>query len=332
MKFTVCKDITSDFKTITEVLKYIKNNRNNKNKIEIFVKNGIYEEQIEILEDNISIIGESCDNTIIKSSFGAKELLCDGSKRGTFNTATVRTYGKNIILRNLSIYNEAGDGKIVGQAVALYTDGDNICVENCNIIANQDTIFTGPLPQCNIDGTTTGMGPRGDFPRTSGRHYFKKCYIEGDIDFIFGGAMALFEECTIFSHDKEGYITAASTPEKQQYGYLFLKCKILGQKNKDAKVYLGRPWRNNAKTVFINCQIDSHVKEELWHDWNKIDAHKTTFYAIDNQTLENFAYNSSAEKILKKIAPWSKVLTNEQGADYTKEFLKVFFDKKTLFF
>lgn len=345
--WTVALDGTGDFLSIQDALnkaaETTKSLTPNSYSIKIFIKKGTYIENIEVLLPNITIIGEDRNSTKITSNLGAKEILPDGTKRGTFRTATVRTYGNNITLKNLTIMNEAGNGKIAGQALALYTDGDKIMIENCSLYGYQDTVFTGPLPPCNKDGSTTGMGPRGDFPRTKGRHKFKDCFIEGDIDFIFGGAMALFENCEIFSHEAtteisnekkvfqeneegrkiqetKGYITAASTPADQSFGYLFLRCKIISNCPKNS-VYLGRPWRDNAKTVFLNCEIGEHIKKEMWHDWDKENAHNTTFYAIGS-TKENLE-NSS-------IANWTYILDKKSSQKYLKEFLRTFNNRKKL--
>lgn len=327
--YTVALDGSGDFSSIqnavNKAIETTKNLNPNSFSVKIFIKKGTYKENVEILLSNITIYGEDRNHTIITSNLGAKEILSDGTKRGTFRTATVRTYGNNISLKNLTILNEAGNGKIAGQALALYTDGDKILIENCSLYGFQDTVFTGPLPPCNKDGSTTGMGPRGDFPRTKGRHKFKNCFIEGDIDFIFGGAMALFENCEIFSHDAteeviKGYITAASTPADQKFGYLFLCCKIGGNCPNNS-VYLGRPWRDHAKTIFIDCEIGEHIKKELWHDWDKENAHNTTFYALGS-TKENLVNTFKAT--------WSYILDKKSSKKYLKEFLRTFNSRKKL--
>lgn len=309
-KIIVALDGSGDFTTLKSAFDSLqtetKQDEVNKIETEIFVKNGTYFEQVELLCSNVSVIGESVDNTIITYNAGAKEILADGVKRGTFCSSTFRLYGKNIKLANLTIRNDAGIGKIAGQAVALYTDGDDIVVENCKLIAHQDTLFTAPLPPTNIDGSVTGMGPRGFSERTSGYHQFIKCYIEGDIDFIFGGVKALFKDCEIFSNGS-GYITAACTPKEQEYGYLFLNCRITGNCG-EGTVYLGRPWRNFAKTVYANCKIEAHVNESLWNDWNKPEAHDTTFYAIDNCEFAKKPMN---------VPEW----THQSASEYVKGFL-----------
>ena len=158
-------------------------------------------------------------------------------------------------------------------------------INSCRLIGHQDTLFTGPLPPKEIEPDGF-IGPKQSAPRINGRQYYKNCYICGDIDFIFGSATAYFESCVIESlcrttnvNDIQGYITAASTPEGQEYGYVFSNCKLISKDCPPNSVYLGRPWRNYAKTVFLECSLGNHIHECGFHDWKKEDARNTVLYA-----------------------------------------------------
>jgi pectinesterase len=186
---------------------------------------------------------------------------------------------------NLTIQNTSGE---VGQAVALSVFSDRVVIGNCNILGNQDTLYA------------SGEG---------NRQYFKDCYIKGTTDFIFGSATALFENCTIHSK-KNSYITAASTPEGIEYGFVFKNCKLTADENV-TEVYLGRPWRIYAKTVFINCEMGNHIKPEGWHNWSKPEAEKTSFYGEYNCTGAGFKSQSRVS--------WSHQLSKSQAKDYTVE-------------
>lgn len=124
----------------------------------------------------------------------------------------------NFTASNLTFENSAGPGTKVGQALALYVDGDRIAFHDCRFLGNQDTLFTAPLPPKEIEPNGF-VGPKQFAPRINGRHFYQRCYIEGDIDFIFGGATAYFEDCEFFSkytgQPISSYVTAASTPEGQ---------------------------------------------------------------------------------------------------------------------
>lgn len=159
--------------------------------------------------------------------------------------------------------------------------------------------------------------------RMNGRQYYYQCFIRGDIDFIFGSATAYFEECEINSQKTDsdpiainpadqkiyGYITAASTPEGQEYGYIFSRCRLTGDCPPNS-VYLGRPWRNLAKTVFLECELGEHIRTEGWHDWNKPEAHDTIFYA------EYRCFGPGADT--KGRVRFSKQLTPEEAEQYNK--------------
>jgi pectinesterase len=218
----------------------------------IFVKAGTYTERIYVQRErgNIRVVGEDRDKTIVTYNLNANMPGPDGKPIGTFRTPTVQIDGDGMIWENITFANHAGP---VGQALALRADGDRLTFRNCKFLGWQDTILTN-----------------------RGRHYFVDCYIEGHVDFIFGAATAYFERCQIHAL-KDGYLTAASTPKDQAYGYVFADCKITGADG--ARTYLGRPWREFAKTVFLRTEMAAVVRAEGWHNWNKPNAEQTTVYA-----------------------------------------------------
>lgn len=314
----------SDFHTIAQAINSIP--ADNKEPVTIFIRKGIYNERLVINKPFITLEGEDLENTIITYGDYALMLMEDGSKRGTFRTPSVFIDTDDFTAKNIQFVNSAGFGKDVGQALALYVDGDRIVFDHCNLIASQDTLFTAPLPPTAFQaGGFTG--PKEFSKRKNGRHYYYNCFIRGDVDFIFGGATAYFDQCEIFSQKTDdlppasseeeqkvyGYVTAASTPEGQEYGYVFNQCRLTSDCPKKS-VYLGRPWRSFAKTIFMNCELGEHIKDEGWHDWNKADAHTTILYAEYNNT------GAGAEAILKgKRAPFSKQLSENEAQNYTIE-------------
>lgn len=307
---TVDQNGNGDFLTINEALSSVENKTDY---VEIFIKTGTYKERIEITRPNIALIGENREETIITYDYYAKMIMEDGSPRRTFRTYSVFLDGKNILAKNITFVNSSGLGKDVGQAIAVYAEGDLLTFKNCSFLGSQDTLFTGPLPPKVIEpGGFTG--PKEFAPRINSHQLYEDCYIQGDIDFIFGSATAYFERCEIFSQDIgeeiNGYVTAPSTPEGQEFGYVFHECRFTSN-CPDESVYLGRPWRNYAKAVFLNCEIGPHIHREGFHDWNKKDSHSTTFFA------EYKSYGKGANP--SKRAPWVKQLTDEEAKKYTKE-------------
>lgn len=307
---TVAKDGTGDFTMIQEAVNALSNDDSAKT---IFIKNGVYEEQVEIKVPYLTLKGESTEETVITYGLYANERMPDGYKRGTFRTYSVFIDTHDFKAENITFVNSAGLGKDVGQALALYVEGDHITFRNCNMLASQDTVFTGPLPPSVIKARGF-VGPKENAPRINGRQYYEKCLIRGDVDFIFGSATVYFEECEIFSQNinKEvnGYVTAPSTPEGQEYGYVFHRCKFTSD-CPPKTVYLGRPWRNFAQAVFLECELGAHIRDEGVHDWNKKDAHETMFFA----EYKNYGPGANIEK----REAFVKQLSDEEAKAYTLE-------------
>ena len=274
----VAKDGSGDFKYIQDAIDAVRVFL--PQPITIRIKKGVYKEKVTIPSTltNIAIIGE--DSTVISyDDFSGK------GKMETFDSYTLRVLGNDITLENLIIENTAGR---VGQAVALHIEGDRCVIRKCKFLGNQDTIFASG---------------------ENSRQHFVDCYIEGTVDFIFGPATALFENCVIHSK-ANGFVTAASTPNWVNYGYVFKNCKLTASSGVD-KVYLGRPWRSYAKTVFINCEIGKHILPEGWDAWGKAENEKTAYYAEYQSTGEG-AKSSSRVK-------WAYQLSDSEAATYTKE-------------
>lgn len=280
LSVTVAQDGSGDYKTIQEAVSACRAFQT-VDKI-IFIKNGIYKEKILIdsFLTHLKLVGESVEKTIISfDDFAGKANL------GTFTSYTLKIMGDDIVVENLTIENSAGE---VGQAVALHVEGDRCVFRNCRILGNQDTVYAAGQKS---------------------RQYFADCYIEGTTDFIFGAATAIFDRCTIHSK-RDSFITAASTPQGKYFGYVFLNCKLTA--NADVKkVYLGRPWRDYAKTVFLNCEMDSHILPEGWHNWDHQEREKTSFYG---------EYKSSGlGSASGKRVEWSHQLTEQEADTYVPE-------------
>ncbi|MBR2942585.1 MAG: pectin methylesterase [Clostridia bacterium] len=276
---------------------------------------GVYREKVSIIRANTTVCGESAEDTVLVYGDGAFETLPDGSKRGTFRTATLRTDADGVTLKNLTIRNDASPRERVGQALALYADGDMFTCEDCILDSFQDTLFTAPLPPKEVQKNGF-IGPKQYAPRKQQRHTYLRCTIRGDIDFIFGGAAAWFEACDIVSVDGrenrstpcEGYATAASTPEGQKFGYVFNRCRFLSDVMPAGSVYLGRPWREFAKTVFLYCELGAHIHPDGYTDWNK--PHENLFYA---------EYGCIGPGAMGMRAPFARQLTPEACREITYE-------------
>ena len=287
--------------------------------VTIHVDPGEYRERVEIHRPHVTLVGETADSVRIVGGLGAKMPSSDGSgidgTLGTFRTYTVLVDADDVRLENLTIVNDAGDGREVGQAIALYADGDRLVVDACRITGHQDTLFLGPLPPREVKPGGF-IGPKQFAPRRVGRQYFRRCRIEGDVDFIFGGARAYFEGCEIRSinrnMDVNGYVTAASTPEGEPYGFVFHGCSFTASQDVEPdSVYLGRPWREWAQTVLIECWLGRHIRCEGWWDWNKPAAHERARYA--GAILHGPAGDTAG------WVPWARELDAAAAARYARE-------------
>ncbi len=232
-----------------------------------------FHEKVIVNKDNLRIIGEARDRTILTNSGCAKDLDKDGNEKGTFLSYTLLITGKNVEIENLTIRNDAGDGHVVGQAVAVYAAGDRGIFRNVKMIAHQDTLFCGPVNEkVRLDALPhdiqagTLVENLGNCPLVHGRLYFEDCYIQGDVDFIFGPYRCWFERCTLFMNKRGGLYTAANTPEQSPYGLVFNHCRLTGE-CEEGMAQLGRPWRAFARTVFLHCDMDAHVSPQGFADW-----------------------------------------------------------------
>ncbi|WP_207425670.1 pectinesterase family protein [Pedobacter sp. SYSU D00535] len=251
----------------------------------IYIKNGTYKEVITVPKNKNYLFfkGENAEKTVLTYDNYAKRLDPNGVEYGTSRSASVFINGNHFRAEDLTFENTAGID--AGQALAINIGGDFSAFRNCRFLGHQDTWYAA----------------------NNTRQYLKDCYLAGTVDFMFGGSTAVFDSCTIHSL-RDGYLTAASTPQGQKYGYVFLNCKLTGVA-KDASVYLGRPWRPYSNVVFINCEMGKHIRPEGWHNWNDPANESTAFYAEYRST------GPGAQP--EKRRSWSRQLSAAEAADYT---------------
>lgn len=282
----------------------------------LILKSGIYKEKVKVLNNNITIKGEDRCNVIIENKDFFHKIMPDFNECNTFRTWTFYVGGDNVKLSNLTIKNSSVPSSRYGQAVALHVDGDYFTAEEINIISAQDTLFTGPLPR---DLQERHKGFLEDTFRRDRKSYQKyiNCYIEGDVDFIFGCATTLFYNSEIHSIEKEldksksigGYLSAPSHEKETPYGYLFYKCRLTCDENAK-NVYLSRPWRDYGHAAFIDCSYGKHILEEGFSNWSK-----TTRY----NTAKFYEYSTTVDQ--SKRVKWSHILTKEEKDKYLEGFM-----------
>ncbi|RXK86328.1 pectinesterase family protein [Filimonas effusa] len=287
-RFTVAQDGSGDFKTIQEAVNAVRDL--SQQQVTILIKKGVYREKLVIpsWKSRISLVGENKDSTIITNSdySGKAATMPDAYGKmqfSTYTSYTVLIQGNDCTAENLTIENAAGR---VGQAVALHVEGDRCVIKNCRLLGNQDTLYAAT---------------------ENSRQLYIDCFIQGTTDFIFGEATAVFQNCTI-KDLSDSYITAAATTQRQTYGFVFIGCRLQADSTVK-KVFLGRPWRPNAKTVFINTEMGSHILPEGWDNWRNPENEKTVLYAEYNST--------GAGAGTTKRVPWSKQLSAKVIKNYT---------------
>ena len=288
--FVVAKDGSGDFTSVQQAIDAVPDFR--KNRTTIFIKKGVYKEKLVLPASKtlVTFIGEELEKTILTYDDYASKKNRFGEEMGTTGSSSFFIFGEGFIAKNITFQNSAGP---VGQAVAVRIESDKVAFENCRFLGNQDTLY-----------------PHGK----NSRQYYRNCYIEGTVDFIFGWSTAVFEDCTIFCKTA-GYITAPSTEENTKYGFVFLNCNITGDAPENS-FYLGRPWRPYGKSVFIDCKLGKQIKPEGWHNWRDPEKEKTAYFAEYKNTGEGAGTGN-------RVA-WSHQLSDVEAQEYAVE--KIFGD------
>lgn len=273
----VAADGSGDFKTVQQAVGSIP--ENNTQRIVIQIKPGVYQEQVRVSRGQrfLTFRGEDPLKTIITFRLSA---LWAGNTRLAFSTFIG---ADDFRAENITFENTFGAGS---QAVALFVDASRAEFRNCRFLGWQDTLF--------VNGA---------------RHLFKDCYIEGHVDFIFGSASAVFENCTIHSKGP-GYVTAHyRTSDDENTGFVFVRSRLTGQDTGEG-VYLGRPWRPYARVIFIDCWLGEHIRPEGWDNWRDPAREKTAWFAEYKST-------GPGANPRARVA-WSKQLTAAEAVAFSR--------------
>jgi len=287
LQVVVSPDGKGDFQTIQRAVDHAPFVRVGQ-RLTIEIRPGIYKERVIVPQDRprTTFLGSDPATTVITAAMSAKEA------GGTFFSSTVDVEGEAFEAEGITFENTFGPGDGNGsQAVATKIHSDRAEFRNCRFLGWQDTLYAA-----------------------TGRQHFKNCYIAGHVDFIFGNATAVFENCEIHSRG-DGYITAQSrTATDLPNGFVFSNCRLTGE-NTSKGVFLGRPWRPYARVVFLNCEMDSHIRPEGWDNWQDPNNEKTAWFGEFGSTGPGARSSSRA--------PWSRQLTSGEASQFRPEvFLK----------
>ncbi|HEV9036903.1 MAG TPA: pectinesterase family protein, partial [Puia sp.] len=180
----------------------------------------------------------------------------------------------------------------------LHVEGDRCAIIHCRLLGNQDTLYAGT---------------------ENSRQYYADCFIEGTTDFIFGEATAVFSRCEIRSL-MNSYIAAAATTPRQKFGLVFLDCRLTAD-TAARRVFLGRPWRPYARTVYIRTEMGAQILPAGWDNWRNPENEKTAFYAEYGSSGPGAAGKrvGGAKQVVAsgKRVGWSHQLTGREARKYT---------------
>ncbi len=250
--YVVAQDGSGDFFTVQEAINAVPDFRKEA-RTTILIRKGVYKEKLIIPASkiNVSFIGQ--EGAVISYDDYASKKNVFGENKSTSGSSSCYIYAPDFYAENITFENTSGP---VGQAVAVFVDGDRVMFRKCRFLGFQDTLYT--------------------YGKES-RQYYEDCYIEGTVDFIFGWSTAVFNRCVIHSKGN-GYVTAPSTDQGRAYGYVFYDCRLTADDGVN-NVCLARPWRPYAKSVYIRCELGKHIIPEGWNNWGKKDAEKNSFFA-----------------------------------------------------
>ena len=270
---------------------------------------GVFHEKVFCEKKDIIFKGSGMNKTVITWADGAGTQHFGGDKMGTFRSYTAFLGGERVTVEDMTIINAAnyGPGRLAGQALAAYVDAERAVFRNVCFLGHQDTLFCAPLP--DQEGVVGGFkGPRSVSARVPNKHYYVNCVIRGDVDFIFGGADAVFENCEIISNNRNmdinGYVTAPSG-KADGLGMVFKNCKFTSDAA-NGTVLLGRPWRATGKTILLGCELGAHIHPLGWNKWNSPENDIQCFFA------EYDCHGAGADRSERE--PWSKALTEAEAA------------------
>ncbi|XP_056683214.1 probable pectinesterase 55 [Spinacia oleracea] len=276
---TVSQSGNANFTTIADALKFIPSGNNQW--VKILLKPGTYKEKIEIQQDKGCIVLEGEDRNTTKITYDAHS--------NTFESVTFSVLMDNFVAKRVTFensYNIIKKDTLPGviPAVAYKSYGDKHAFYSCGFVGFQDTIWDD-----------------------IGRHYFKSCYIEGAVDFIWGNGQSVYEDCEI-NVTGEGYITAHGRESANDTsGYVFRGCNVSGT----GKVVLGRAYRSFARVIFIESKFDNVINPEGWFIWHQAGHEKDITYAEVN--CKGPGANTSNR------VPWEKKLDASQVEQYTTQ-------------
>ncbi|KAJ1393563.1 Pectinesterase, catalytic [Sesbania bispinosa] len=257
-------------------------------RVVIKVHAGVYTEKVEIppFKSFITIQGAGADKTIVQWGDTAQTLGPKGQPLGTYGSATFAVNSPYFIAKNITFKNTSPvprPGAVGKQAVALRISADTAIFLGCKFFGAQDTLYDHV-----------------------GRHYYKDCYIEGSVDFIFGNGLSLFEGCHVHAiAQNTGALTAQGRNSLlEDTGFSFVHCKVTGS----GALYLGRAWGPFSRVVFAYTYMDNIIIPKGWYNWGDPNREMTVFYG-------QYKCTGPGSSFAGRVS-WSRELTDEEAKPF----------------
>lgn len=250
----------------------------------VVLAEGVYRQKTVIHTPGLTLVGAGAEKTVLVFGDYAKKRDMLGAEYNTFRTYTLAVCADGVTIRDLSVINDALQPEIRGQEVALSVIATDFLMERCILTSTQDTLFAGPLPS-DLIGRYEGFlddGLRRGCPLSMVQVY-RDCTIGGTVDFIFGCANAVFEDCELRSLNDArncGYVAAPAHDILQAEGFLFRNCAFTCEAGvTPGSIYLARPWRDHGMARFESCTYAEHIAPSGFDKWNGTDRDRTArFY------------------------------------------------------
>ncbi|KAL5227769.1 hypothetical protein ABZP36_016034 [Zizania latifolia] len=263
---TVC-GAGCDYKTVREAVAAAPDNGDEC--FVVHVKEGVYKEMVSVPweKTNVVLVGDGMGRTVITGNLNA-----DTPGVSTFNTATVGVVGDGFMARDLTIANTAGPD--AHQAVAFRSTGDRTVLDTVELLGHQDTLYAHAM-----------------------RQFYTRCRVSGTVDFVFGNSATVLHDTALIvlprqlrpeKGENDAVTAQGRTDPAQPTGIVLRGCVVNGSddymalyREKPAvhHVYLGRPWKEYSRTVFVGCTLSEIVQPRGWMAWNGDFALKTLYYA-----------------------------------------------------
>lgn len=235
----VAKDGSGDHTTVQAALNTLSNS--NTTPTQIRIRPGTYSEKLLVQKPHVTLCGQTGQEASTILTYADTNTTSDGNggTLGTSGSASINISASDVSVENLSMENSHGPGI---QAVALLVTGSRVQFQHVRFLGYQDTLYV-----------------------KSGSQYFRDCYVEGSVDFIFGAATAVFEECIVRSLTQGTAVVAPNTDQSTPYGIVFLGGELTGETSLNpGSIALGRNWGAYGAATFLRTELGDHISGVGW--------------------------------------------------------------------